>query len=71
MRWLCTDPERSDRAISKIHKLISEDRVNFVAPADYGPNTQLDIVIKGILGRIARVASEGGADLIKHRMAVR
>jgi hypothetical protein len=52
------DPNRDVRSIQKIHKLISEDRVNFVAPADYRPDTQMDIVIKGILGRIARVMSE-------------
>jgi len=30
--------------------------VNFVAPANYAEKSQLDIIIKGILGRIARVA---------------
>lgn len=52
------DPEGDPRSIRKIHKLISEDRVNFVAPADYRADTQMDIVVKGILGRIARIGSE-------------
>ncbi len=38
----------------KLYKLISEDRVNFVAPADYTENSQLEIIVKGILGRFAR-----------------
>jgi hypothetical protein len=52
------DPEGNTRSIRKIHKLISEDRVDFVAPADYRMDTQMDIVIKGILGRIARIEFE-------------
>jgi len=48
------DPNRSDRDLSKIHKLISDGRVEFVAPADYEDKSQLDVIIKGILGRIAR-----------------
>jgi hypothetical protein len=52
------DPARDIRSIRKIHKLISEDRVDFVAPADYVVDAQLDIIIKGIIGRIARVVSE-------------
>lgn len=35
-------------------RLISEDRVNFVVPADYTEDSQLDVTIKGILGKIAR-----------------
>ena len=41
------------KAQEKIFKLISEDRVHFVAPADYRNGSQLDITVKGILGRIA------------------
>lgn len=48
------DPQRSDDDIAKIHRLISDGRVDFVAPADYCALSQLDIVVKGILGRIAR-----------------
>ena len=54
------DPDGNHRSIDKIYKLISEDRVNFVAPADYGPDTQMDIIIKGIVGRIARMVSVAG-----------
>ena len=41
------------KAQEKVFKLISEDRVHFVAPADYRNGSQLDITVKGILGRIA------------------
>ena len=47
------DPERDRRSLDKIDRLIAEGRVDFVAPADYTENSQLDIVIRGILGRIA------------------
>jgi hypothetical protein len=33
--------------------LIAEDRVNYVAPADYLPSSQLDVIVKGALQRIA------------------
>jgi hypothetical protein len=48
------DPRKEQRDLSKIHGLLSDSRADFVAPADYTENSQLDIVIKGILGRIAR-----------------
>ena len=48
------DSDRTDRDLKKIHKLISDSRVEFVAPADYEQNSQIDIIVKGILGRIAR-----------------
>lgn len=48
------DTDRTDRDLKKIHKLISDSRVEFVAPADYQENSQIDIIVKGILGRIAR-----------------
>ncbi len=48
------DPSRTDRDLAKVHKLISDSRVEFVAPADYSEASQIDIVVKGILGRIAR-----------------
>lgn len=48
------DPQRDRGALGKIHSLISEDRVDFVAQADYSENSQIDIIIRGILGRIAR-----------------
>jgi hypothetical protein len=39
--------------VARIHTLIAEDRVSFVAPADYLPGSQLDVIVKGALGRIA------------------
>ncbi len=48
------DPKGDDRDLSKIHRLISDGRAEFVAPADYRENSQVDIIVKGILGRIAR-----------------
>lgn len=48
------DSNRSDYDIDKIHRLISDGRVEFVAPANYEDKSQLDIIVKGILGRIAR-----------------
>jgi 2-hydroxy-3-keto-5-methylthiopentenyl-1-phosphate phosphatase len=47
------DEERGQKDLDKIHGLISDDRVDFVAPANYEENSQLDIIVKGILGRIA------------------
>ena len=48
------DRNRHSRDLTKIHRLISDDRVDFVAPADYEEKSELDIIMKGILGRIAR-----------------
>lgn len=48
------DPKRSNHDLGKIHRLISDGRVEFVAPADYADRSQLDIILKGIVGRIAR-----------------
>lgn len=48
------DPDRDGRSLDKIHRLISDGRVNFVAPADYSENAPMDILLKGVLGRIAR-----------------
>jgi len=50
------DPKRDAKVIGKVHRLIADGRVNFVAPADYEENSHLDIIIKGILGRLARDA---------------
>lgn len=38
----------------KVYKLIAEDRANYVCPADYSDGSQLDVTVKGVLGRIAR-----------------
>ena len=51
------DPDRDERSLGKIDGLIADGRVDFVAPADYRAASQMDILLKGILGRIAR--SEG------------
>lgn len=40
----------------KIEKLIAEDRASYVAPADYCSGSQLDVTVRGVLGRIAREA---------------
>ena len=39
---------------TKLHHLISEDRANYVSPADYSQGGQLDVIVKGILARYAR-----------------
>lgn len=61
------DPKRETQDMNKIHRLIAQDRVNFVAPADYDVNSPLDVIIKGILGRIAR---ESGATAIERAATV-
>lgn len=38
----------------KIYKLIAEDRAQYVAPADFSNGSQLDIVVKGVIGKIER-----------------
>jgi len=50
------DPKRwENRELqAKVYNLIAEDRAHFVVPADYRDGSQLDITVKGILGRIAR-----------------
>lgn len=50
------DPRNSERDQQKIYSLISEDRVNFVAAADYREGRPLDLIVKGLLGRIAITA---------------
>lgn len=46
--------ESTEASKKKIHSLISNDRVDFTAEADYCEDSQLDITVRGILGRIAR-----------------
>lgn len=50
------DPKKwaSAEAQGRVHRLIAEDRVHFVAPADYTANGQLEVTVKGILGRYAK-----------------
>ncbi len=47
------DPAMWSKRQETIYELIAEDRVNFVAPADYREGSQLDVTVKGLLGRIA------------------
>jgi hypothetical protein len=47
------DPRSDERDQKKIYSLISEDRVNFVAAADYREGSALDLIVKGLIGRIA------------------
>jgi phosphoserine phosphatase len=50
------DPHKWDQpaAKHKVHKLISEDRVSYVAEGDYSEDSVLDATVKGILSRIGR-----------------
>lgn len=56
------DPEKwgEPRTQEHVFRLIAEDRADFTVPADYRAGTQLDITVKGILGRIARVEGYRG-----------
>ena len=47
------DPRNSERDQQKLYSLISEDRVSFVAAADYREGTPLDLIVKGLIGRIS------------------
>lgn len=47
------DPDKWDRLQTRIYGLIAEDRTNFVAPADYSEGSQLEVTVRGLLGRIA------------------
>ena len=38
----------------KVYKLIAEDRANYICPAKYTDGSQLDVTVKGVLGRIAQ-----------------
>jgi len=48
------DPKCDKSDLGKIHSLISDGRVDFIAPADYTENSQIDIAVRGLLGRMAR-----------------
>jgi len=56
------DPESFQQSPKKVYRLIAEDRVHFVAPADYSDGSQLDVTIKGILARMARDVGYRGPD---------
>lgn len=57
------DPRTSERDQQKIYSLISEDRVNFVAAADYREGRAVDLIVKGLIGRIAVNAGTMPTDL--------
>ena len=44
--------------LAKIHQLIADRRVEFVAPANYEPDGPLDVIVKGVIGRIGRTLDE-------------
>lgn len=50
------DPEdfSATRSQEKIYRLIAEDRVHYVAPADYRKGSQLDVIARGILEKMGR-----------------
>lgn len=56
------DPAQWERgeAQKKAYKLIAEDRAHFVVPADYQEGSQLDVTVKGILGRVSRAQRRNG-----------
>jgi phosphoserine phosphatase len=53
------DPEKFEQRLSQGHleRLIAEDRIDHMASADYRPGSLLTIIVKGILGRMARHAA--------------
>ena len=53
-KWDARDPVARQAYKQKAYNLIAEDRAHFVVPADYRDGSQLDITIKGVLGRVAR-----------------
>lgn len=53
-KWDSPDLERRELFKQKAYNLIAEDRAHFVVPADYRDGSQLDITVKGTLGRICR-----------------
>lgn len=53
-KWDSDDPRISAKTKETAYQLIAEDRAHFVVPADYREGSQLDITVKGVLGRIAR-----------------
>jgi hypothetical protein len=54
------DKWRETSSKAKLHRLIAEDRAHFVAPADYRDGSQLDVIVRGILGRFAIEAGYRG-----------
>jgi hypothetical protein len=54
------DRERWQDAVhqDRIQPLIAEDRASYVAPANYTEGSQLDVTVKGVLGRMARIVKD-------------
>jgi hypothetical protein len=54
------DPELFDqrRSQGRLEKLIAEDRVDYVAAADYTADSLLRVIVRGILGRMALEADD-------------
>lgn len=50
------DDWRNNTTRLKVENLIAEERASYVAPADYSEGSQLDVTVRGILGRIAHQA---------------
>lgn len=48
------DKWSEDKTQKKIRKLIAEERVNYVVPANYKSGSQLDVTVKGLLQLIKR-----------------
>lgn len=46
------DTWNDKRQQNRIYKLVAEDRTQYVAPANYADGSQLDIIVKGIIGKI-------------------
>ena len=53
-KWADTGSNDGPKTREKAFKLIAEDRADFVVPADYQDGSQLDVTVKGLLGRIAQ-----------------
>lgn len=48
---------KETRTQEKVEKLISEERANYVVPANYGKGEQLDVTVKGLLKLFKRKSS--------------
>ncbi|MFI3295755.1 MAG: HAD family hydrolase [Rikenellaceae bacterium] len=46
------DPHKKAQLEAKMNRLLDDDRVNFVAPADYGEGERLDRIVKQIIEKI-------------------
>ncbi len=53
-KWADQASKDGPQTREKAYKLIAEDRADFVVPADYQDGSQLDVTVKGLLGRIAQ-----------------